>query len=380
MVSKGTEGTIQHSWKVATNTRVRYFVRVAEPLLEQHHGGLLSGGPTPGRRFVVCDAGVPQPWLDSMRWYFKRHNIEADFLLIEGGEQSKTAETLFQIIAAFEHFQLDRRNEPVIIVGGGAALDAASLAASIYRRGVPFIKVPTTLLAYVDASIGIKTAINVNDIKNLVGTFAAPQVVLLDRAFFTTLPNREISSGLGEILKLGLGCDERLFQRLEELTAEVAFEDRFQSRGQDILARSISVMIRELEPNIYEDSLYRAVDLGHTFSQVYEMHSGGDGMRHGEAVALDLQLSAVIAHHRGLMSGRTLRRLAALIETFRLPTRVPELDPGLLWRSVVERTRHRGGRQRVPLPCEPGTCVFVNDVSADEVVGAHQVLINGIPR
>ncbi|HEX6871818.1 MAG TPA: 2-epi-5-epi-valiolone synthase, partial [Micromonosporaceae bacterium] len=209
------------------------------------------------------------------------------------------------------------------------------------------------------------------------GTFTPPQIVLLDRSFLTTLPDREISSGLGEILKLGLGCDEVLFRQLEELTAQVAFRDRFQVQGQEVLSRSISVMIRELEPNIFEDDLHRAVDLGHTFSQVLELHDGAESLRHGEAVALDLQLSALIAHARGLLSARTLARLAALVDTFRLPSRPPELDPELLWRSLLERTRHRGGSQRVPLPREYGSCVFVNDISAREVDRAYGALVHG---
>jgi 2-epi-5-epi-valiolone synthase len=133
-------------------------------------------------------------------------------------------------------------------------------------------------------------------------------------------------------------------------------------------------MIRELEPNISEDDLHRAVDLGHTFSQVYEMHDGAESLRHGEAVALDLQLSALIANSRGLVSHQAVGRLAALIERFRLPMTSPELDPALLWRSLVERTRHRGGQQRVPLPRELGACVFVNDVTAREVERAHAIL------
>jgi 3-dehydroquinate synthase len=302
--------------------------------------------------------------------------MDARILIVEGGERCKRPEMIFEIIDEFEKFGLVRRSEPVLIIGGGALMDAVSLAAAIYRRGVPFIKVPTTLLAYVDASIGIKTAINFNGKKNLVGSFSAPLAVLLDRGFFRTLPSREISSGLSEILKLGIGCDEELFYHLEALTPEVIFEDKFQSQDAMILTRAIEVMIRELEPNIHENNLCRAVDLGHTFSQVFEMSFGEDALRHGEAVALDLNLSCIVANQRGLLDDHSLRRVAMLTETLGLPTKVPEADPGELWCSVAERTRHRGGLQRIPMPCRIGESVFVNDLTSSEVGNAYEFLLN----
>jgi len=364
------------SWTVSPSVSIRYNVRVTEPLLGPGNRELLAGGPVPGRRFAVCDDGVPTSWRESLARYFDHHGVDARILVVEGGEQCKRPEMVFEIIAEFEKFGLVRRNEPVLIIGGGAVMDAASLAAAIYRRGVPFIKVPTTLLAYVDASIGIKTAINFNNRKNLVGSFSAPLVVLLDRGFFRTLPSREISSGLSEILKLGIGCDEALFHRLEALAPEVVFQDKFQSQGGTVLAYAIDVMIRELEPNIHEDNLCRAVDLGHTFSQVFEMPFGEDALRHGEAVALDLNLSCIVANRRGLLDDDALRRVAGLSETLGLPTKVPEVDPGELWRSVAERTRHRGGLQRVPLPHRLGESVFVNDLTFAEVGSAYEFLLN----
>jgi 3-dehydroquinate synthetase len=324
----------------------------------------------------VCDGGVPKTWRASLARYLDHHGIGARILVVEGGEQSKRHEVLFEMLAEFEAFGLNRRNEPVIIVGGGALMDVASFAASIYRRGVPFIKIPTTLLAYVDASIGIKTAINFDNTKNLVGSFSPPLLVLLDRGFFRTLPSREVSNGLSEIMKLGIGCDEPLFRHLECLTPEVAFQDKFQTLGGDVLAHAIDVLVRELEPNIVEDELCRPLDLGHTFSQIFEMIPGEEALRHGEAVALDLNLSCIIANRRGLMDGATLRRVATLSKTLGMPTKAPDIDPGKMWASVIERTRHRGGLQRVPLPHGLGDCVFVNDLDAAEMDDAFEFLIN----
>ena len=362
------------SWSVFPGVSMRYDVRLSEPLLGPNNRDLLAGGLVPGRRFVVCDDGVSAYWRESLARYLDDHRMESRILVVEGGEKSKSPEILFELIAEFERFGLDRRNEPVLIIGGGAVMDAAGLAAALYRRGVPFIKVPTTLLGYVDASIGIKTAVNFRNMKNLVGSFSPPQRVLLDRGFFRTLPSREISSGLSEVLKLGIGCDEQLFRNLEELTPEVLFKDKFQSQGSAILTGAIDVMIRQLEPNILEDDLCRAVDLGHTFSQVFEMGCGEHALRHGEAVALDLNLSCIVANRRGLLDDDALRRVAALTEALGMPTDVPEVDPDELWHSVIERTRHRGGLQRLPLPCRLGQCVFVNDLTGPEVGNAYKFL------
>lgn len=369
-------GEPRFSWAVSPRVSMRYDVRVSEPLLELDSSDLLVGGSVPGRRFAVCDNGVPISWRESLARYFEHHGVDARIITVNGGEQCKRPEMIFEIIGEFEKFGLLRRNEPVLIIGGGALMDAASLAAALYRRGVPFIKIPTTLLAYVDASIGVKTAVNFNNRKNLVGSFSAPVAVLLDRGFFRTLPGWEISSGLSEILKLGIGCDEKLFYQLEELTPDIIFADKFQSQGSMVLTRAIEVMIRELEPNIYEDNLCRAVDLGHTFSQAFEMSLGQDALRHGEAVALDLNLSCIVANRRGLLDDDALRRVAALTKALGLPTKVPEIDPDELWRSVAERTRHRAGSQRIPLPCHIGKIVFVNDLTVPEVGNAYELLLN----
>ncbi len=147
--------------------------------------------------------------------YFKDAGVETKTVLLRGGEACKTMATVGKLVSSFEAFQLNRRTQPVIVFGGGAVLDVAGFAASIYRRGVPFIRIPTTLLAYVDASVGIKTGINFGVIKNLLGAFMPPYAVFLDRCFLNSLARKEVASGLGEILKLAVGCDATLIDALE---------------------------------------------------------------------------------------------------------------------------------------------------------------------
>jgi 3-dehydroquinate synthetase len=351
-----------------------YEIRVAEPLLDIGNEALLAGGAVPGRRFVVLDDGIPPRWRFALERYFAAHGIVAHIMPVPGGESVKDVDSVLRVIAALDEFGLDRRNEPVIGIGGGAILDSAGLAASLYRRGVPFIRVPSTLLAFVDAAVGIKTAVNFGSRKNLIGSFEPPLAVLLDRALLRSLPAAEIASGLGEILKLGLGCDTELFERLEAGAGRFgagAFTDRGDT---ELLFRAISVMLAQLEPNLFEDDLCRAVDLGHTFSQAFELQAGRQAARHGEAVALDLNLSAVIASRRGILAGPALTRLTRLTRRLNLPTTVPEIGPEELWQAVTDRTRHRAGRQRVPLPDAIGSCVFVDDLTISEVAASLDVL------
>ncbi len=364
---------ISNAWQVTADSHQSYQVAVSEPLLHPDNKDLISAGRTPGRRLVFLDSGLPESWPDQFRAYFCAHSITPTIRIVPGGERCKTLDTVRLLLEEMHSFDVDRRLEPVIVVGGGALLDAAGFAASIYRRGVPFIRVPTTLLAYVDASVGIKTGVNFGSGKNLVGAFSAPKLVLLDRRFFASLPPAEIASGMGEVLKLALGCDPDLFTLLENFVhrdQDSSFESAI---GTEILHRSISVMLKQLDDNFYEQDLCRAVDLGHTFSQAFELHAQ-PGLRHGEAVALDLNLSAILSAQRGLLSDAELDRLVALTIALGLPTTVPEVDPELIWGSLVERTQHRAGWQRTPIPERIGQCIFVDDLSKSEVVDAFKKL------
>ena len=360
-------------WTIQSDRHVSYPVRWAEPLLAADNPALLAGGAVPGRRFLVFDAGVPRHLRSSIEAYFDARATRTRATVLSGGEQNKEIETVLELMRDFHEFGLDRRNEPVIIVGGGAILDAASLAASLYRRGVPFLRIPTTLLAYVDAAVGVKCGVNFCGVKNLVGSFTAPQGVLLDRIFLQSLPDDEISSGLGEVLKLALACDRELFGFLED-GAETFFTGRFMdAAGEAVLRRSIGAMLTELEPNLFEADLARTPDMGHTFSLSFEMPKAGPGLRHGEAVALDLNLSAVIAHHRGFMRAEDVARLSRLTQRLGLPIRLDKhAFADWTWESVLDRQRHRGGFQRIPVPHGIGTCGFLDDLTYPELVGAME--------
>src|SRR5690348_11803955 len=166
------------TWHVRADLEKSYEIRVTEALLDPGNDTILYGGWPGGRRFVVMDSAVCALWRHRFQGYFDSKGMEARFMVVPGGEESKSLDVVASIIGEMQRFGVARRHEPVIVVGGGALLDAGSFAASVYLRGVPFIRVPTTLLGYVDASVGIKTGVNFGRFKNLVGTFAAPSLVI----------------------------------------------------------------------------------------------------------------------------------------------------------------------------------------------------------
>jgi len=259
-----------------------------------------------------------------------------------------------------------------IAIGGGVLTDIAGFVASSYRRGIPHIKIPTTLMGYVDASIGIKAGVNFNNNKNRLGAFEPPKKVFLDRNFLKTLPQRHILNGMCEMIKLAVIKDYELFELLESHGTS-SIETRFQDEtSASILDRSVGGMLEELQPNLFEDELARKVDFGHTFSYGLETHSETD-LLHGEAVLIDILISSLLAAARGLLSKQELNRIFELVTKLGIILNDGLITPDLLWKTLEERTYHRNGYQRVPLPQGLGGCTFVNDIKFEEIQSACKI-------
>lgn len=354
---------------------IEYEIQCTRDLFDPHNPALLSVGKLQNaRRFVVVDSNVLRFYRPAIRDYFATNHIEACISSFTSGEEYKTVERYLSIARELDAFPICRRDEPIIAIGGGVLTDVVGFVASCYRRGVPHIKVPTTLMGYVDASIGVKAGINFNGNKNRLGGFVPPVKVLLDRSFLKTLPKRHILNGVCEIIKLAIIRDAGLFSLLEAEGAQ-AVEARFQDdSGAAILDRSITGMLEELQPNLFEEELARKVDFGHTFSYGLETHYQSS-LFHGEAVLLDVALSTLIAEKRRLLSSGEVERIFSLIATLGLVPDVANLDADVLWQSLQERIYHRNGLQRVPLPNGIGGCVFVNNVSFDEIELAAKAMV-----
>ena len=353
--------------RVTYQHTIEYEVLNTTRLFHPENWALLSVGKIEdARRFIVVDSNVEKYYSTEIRDYFSHHHIEAKIVTFPGGEENKTVNHYLSILQELDTFPIHRRDEPIIAIGGGVLTDVVGFVASSYRRGVPHIKVPTTLMGYVDASIGIKTGINFNGSKNRLGAFHPPQKVLLDRSLLKTLPKRHILNGVCEIIKLAIIKDAGLFCLLEANGAN-SIETHFQNQeGDAILDRAISRMLEELQPNLFEEDLARRVDFGHTFSYGLETRHEAN-LFHGEAVLLDIVVSTLIARSRNLLSEEETGKIFHLIDLLGITLNTAILDPHLLWQSLEERTYHRNGLQRVPLPQGIGGCVFVNDIKINEI-------------
>lgn len=360
--------------RVTYQHTIEYEVVNSPNLFHPQNRALLSVGKIENaRRFVVVDSSVERYFSAEIRNYFSQNRIEAKIITFPGGEEYKTVESYLSIARELDAFPIHRRDEPIIAIGGGVLTDVVGFVASSYRRGVPHIKVPTTLMGYVDASIGIKTGVNFNGHKNRLGVFAPPQKVLLDKSFLKTLPKRHILNGICEIIKLAVIKDAELFCLLEAHGSD-SVDTQFQDEaGEAILDCAIGGMLEELEPNLLEEDLARKVDFGHTFSYGLETRPEAH-LFHGEAVLLDIAISTLIAKARNLLSEEDTSRIFHLIASLGLMLDTTLLDPYLLWQSLQERTYHRNGLQRVPMPLGIGNCTFVNDVNLDEIESAVKLL------
>jgi 3-dehydroquinate synthase len=373
------------AWTVEAVRQVRYHVVSSDNLFSPDNTTLLTGCPDAPlrageRRLVVIDENVDALYGARIREFFTFHGIEITVLALRADETVKQFDAVSRVVDAMNDFGIDRRREPVIAIGGGVLTDIVGFAASLYRRGTPYIRIPTTLIGLVDAGVGVKTGVNYDTGKNRLGTYAAATATFLDRSFLRSLDLRHISNGLAEILKMALIRSEELFELLERSGPAVR-ADRFQgSTGElaqaadAIVAESIHLMLEELQPNLWESALERCVDYGHTFSPTIEMHALPE-LLHGEAVVIDMALTTALGVLRGDVSQGQADRIFSVIRALGLPLWNEVLeDPSLLEAALRDTVRHRDGRQRLPLPVGIGRHRFVNDVDPAALRAAAQLL------
>lgn len=328
------------------------------------------------RALLVVDYNVWNIYGAEVIQYFSSHEISIETLVMECGEQNKSLETTLDILDRMEKFGVLRRSEPIIAIGGGVLLDVVGFASSMYRRGVPYIRIPTTLMAMIDATLGVKTGINYFERRNRLGTYYGPHSALIDTTFLKTVDKREISNGAGEILKMAVVKDKTLFNLLEQHGKNL-LDTKFQHNDEivnNVINLSIRGMLEELVDNMWELELERLVDFGHSFSPLIEMKSLPVFL-HGEAVALDVVLSCAISNVRGCLRDDELKRVIKVACDFSLPWTHPLFrDEELIYEALSDTILHRNGSQNLPLPLTIGKSIFVNDVDKNQIRKAAKVL------
>ncbi|WP_028477043.1 sedoheptulose 7-phosphate cyclase [Nocardia sp. CNY236] len=370
--------SIQPTWTVESVKQVRYHVIAVNDLFDPSETALLRACPEAplaagDRRLVVIDSNVATLHGDRIAAWFTANGVDATILVVHADETVKDWESVTRVVDKMNEFGIDRRREPVIAIGGGVLLDVVGFATSLYRRGTPYIRIPTTLVGLVDAGVGVKTGVNYERGKNRIGTYAPAIATFADRTFLRTLDDRHLANGLAEILKLALVKSAELFTLLQKFGPEL-IADHFQGTtpqtdqaARQVVTEAIHLMLEELQPNLWETTLERCVDYGHTFSPVLEI-TALPGLLHGEAVCIDMALTSVLGFRRGDVSGAELDQILSVMTQLRLPIWDEVLTrPGILDAALADTVRHRDGQQRLPLPLGIGRHRFVNDVTPAEL-------------
>lgn len=296
-----------------------YDVVIGDTLIDEA-GALITEARPLRRAMLVSDDVVGPLYRDRLAASLERAGIAVSHHEVAHGEASKSAPVLLSLVDAILDAELER-GDAVVALGGGVVGDLAGFAAAIVRRGMPFVQVPTSLLAQVDSAVGGKTGINARQGKNLVGAFHQPIVVLADTSVLDTLSERERRAGYAEIVKAGLILDAPFFDRLEKLGADAPRRDIAAS-----IARAVEIKADVVMRDEEEASVRALLNLGHTFAHGVERIAGYDGrIVHGEAVGLGIVLAFRLSVRLGLASEADARRVAAHIAAVGLPTTFAEI-------------------------------------------------------
>ena len=342
-----------------------------------------------GRCLMVVDETVYDLYGAQMHHYFKHHQIDLTVFPVNIKEPDKTLKTFESIIDAFVDFGLVRK-EPVLVVGGGLTTDVAGFACSSYRRRTNYIRVPTTLIGLIDASVAIKVAVNHGKLKNRLGAYHASKKVILDFSFLKTLPIDQVRNGMAELIKIAVVGNTEIFELLENY-GEALLHTHFgyvngtpelQEVAHRLTYKGIESMLALEVPNLHELDLDRVIAYGHTWSPTLEL-TPEIPMFHGHSVAIDMAFSATIAQLRGYISIAERDRILGLMSRLGLAIDSPYLTSELLWKATTSISRTRDGLQRAAAPRPIGECFFMNDLTRGELDKAllvHREICEGYPR
>ncbi|WP_027406701.1 3-dehydroquinate synthase [Anaerovibrio sp. RM50] len=297
--------------------------------------------PFSKRGLIITDTNVGPIYGERLKAMIKEGGLEAEIYQIPAGESSKSLKSFEDIMTRCIELGLDRKS-PVFALGGGVVGDLAGFVAASYMRGVPFVQVPTSLLAQVDSSVGGKVAVNHPLGKNLIGAFYQPKAVFMDLDWLKTLPKREIYTGLGEIIKYGIIYDKDFFQFLEENVQEVL--DLKEDVAAHMTARSCEIKAAVVSQDEKESGLRAILNFGHTMAHAIEKNTGYTRYNHGEAVAVGMVCAAHISRAMGLIDGASFDRVENLIRIMQLPTKAEGCDIDTLYEAIFHDKKTVNGQ------------------------------------
>ena len=313
-----------------------------------------------GRRvMIVTNETVAPLYLQRLQRTLDGYQLDA--CVLPDGEAYKTLDSFGQIMTALLEGG-HGRDTTIVALGGGVIGDLAGFAAASYQRGVAFIQIPTTLLSQVDSSVGGKTGVNHPLGKNMIGAFYQPKAVIIDTDCLATLPRRELSAGLAEVIKYGIIWDAEFFAWLERNIAGLLALDA--SLLIQAILRCCSIKADVVSQDETETGVRALLNLGHTFGHAIESEQGYGNWLHGEAVAAGTMLAARTALQLGLLNQAQVMRIRTLLAAAELPLSAPaDMDFPVFMRHMMRDKKVLAGKLRLILPTNIGQADLFSDVS-----------------
>jgi len=319
---------------------------------------------SPNNLFIVIDENVYKYHLNEITDIFKNFPGSIHYYRLPSGERYKSENQLRNIynVLLKNHFG---RDTTLVAFGGGVAGDLAAYAASTYMRGLPFVNVPTTLLAMIDSAIGGKTGINFGGRKNIIGTFYQPELVFIDTMFLDTLPSREFSSALGELIKYGLISNKSF---LDFLTKNF---DGLKSKKKSIINFAITESVKFKAGVVSQDEfetkgIRKILNLGHTFAHGFESELKFK-LRHGEAVTAGLVCALFLSGRTGLLNSKSVENLLKLSTKIKMPKHIQNVKNESVYEIMRSDKKVTGGELKFVLISDVGKTIVDVPAGKDDV-------------
>jgi len=311
--------------------------------------------------FIVSDSNTGALYQEKITQLLQTAGYTVTGYMISAGEASKSMETAQILYTEVINAGLDRKS-PIIALGGGVVGDITGFIAATYMRGIPFIQIPTSLLAHVDSSVGGKVAVNHPLGKNLIGAFYQPKAVFIDISMLKTLPPREIATGLGEIIKYGLIYDKEFFSYIEDNSAKIFnYNENVLSQ---IIARSCEIKAAVVSTDEKENGLRAILNFGHTIGHAIERETNYIKYNHGEAVGIGMVAAAFISVKMNLIENSILPAIEHILQLCQLPQKCSNCAADAIYNDLFHDKKTIGGK--------------INWVLLDDIGQVH--LDNNVPE
>ncbi len=324
---------------------------------------------------IIIDDRVAKHLMDMLGESMCRHGIAFEVLTVSPGERSKSRRTANRLLDGLRQVGVQRRTL-LLAVGGGVICDLVGLVASLYMRGLPYVNLPTTLMAQVDGAIGGKVAVNHPEAKNLLGAFYHPVQVIIDADLLGSLPRREVSNGLAEAVKVAVLTDPLLFGLVEGF--DLTDVERLDRDGVDtmteVVRRSVAAKLTLLAHDPFERDLRRVLNFGHSIGHALESSTGYRTYRHGEALSVGLAVATEISAQEKICRQDTRDRIIDTLRRLALPTVVPDVLIASVWYHVEVIKRIRNGPLNFVVPAEIGDARILDNISQSAYLSALRTL------